>query len=348
MKKAIIFTLTALLLISSMAACGSKDNTRGENPAQSRVLYSEFETDVNEESEEDDKTEDEKKEDNTTTAANRESSAAAKKKVTTRSTASTKSGTASDSASSGDIKSKRAASSSSTASVRSSSSSANTSSQTSSATLTVQPSNNNVAARTPTGAGVSSGSNYQETSHAESSKLPDSDVKSTDTDTAADTDITLDTDTETDSEIVEEPPVAVGSFDASDLTVSFAAGSVNFGDDIEDVKTILGEPIDVKAAQSCKYSGQLDKTFVFSECTINTYPNEDGSKDYVVGIVIKSGEFTTAKGAKIGTTSDELIAMYGYSTSDDSPMRKYISDDKTLSFYMENDVVAEIDYIWNN
>ena len=39
MKKVILLALTALLVLSSFTACGSKDNGDAESSAESRVLY---------------------------------------------------------------------------------------------------------------------------------------------------------------------------------------------------------------------------------------------------------------------------------------------------------------------
>ena len=328
MKRTIIFILTSLLLISSMTACASKDNTEENNSVESRVLYSEEKT-----AEESDET-DEAATDETDTAVKEEndkSSDTSKKSVTATSSASSKKVASSK---------KTAASTSSAASQKTVSSVSTAASAVNSApvqssvgTTSVMPSQFNVSSMAPTGANIISGGNYREVPPTVSSKASETETQTTDTDTSIEN---------------TEEPTAAGSFNDSDFTAFFAAGAVNFGDDIDSVKIILGEPIDIQSAPNAKIPDQFDKTFVFSNCSIKTNPNEDGTKDYVVSIVINGGDYTTSKGARLGTTSDELISIYGSSISDDSSVRKYVMGDKTLAFYIENDVVAEIDYIWDN
>ena len=313
MKKVILLALTALLVLSSFTACGSKDNGDAESSAESRVLYDDnslaeerFENEISSEEESSDSSE-----------KSSDTKLETKKKKVVATTSSEASSASSSAASS----KKKTVTTSSVSSQNTTASSTASSQKPTGTTTTTTVSNTPADSQSQTTTSVNESTS---SASSENSETPDTDTVSS------------------------EPTEKTGSFDESDLTAVFDSGKVNFGDDIESVKPILGEPVDVQEAPSCKYTGQLDKTFIFNECSINTYPNEDGSKDYVVGIVITSGDYTTAKGAKIGTTSEELIAIYGNSEDDEAPMRKYTIGDKILSFYVEGDAVAEINYIWNN
>lgn len=292
MKRVILLTLTALLLISSMTACGSRKSDTTNKGLESRVLYPD--DDSSEENEVDKSEADEISEDE-------------ESKSEENDTVSEESETSSEQ--SDDEKSTENDSSSKTTS-----------------------SKKNVTTSSKT----SSTNNSSHTSSQNNSSKPESSHSDNDT-----TDTNIPTDTDTDQEVI-------GSFDESDFVVTFYGCEINFGDDIDDVIAILGERYLLEEVPSCKYDDQSDKTFIFEECSINTYPNEDGSVDYVVGIVITNPDFETAKGIRIGTPSEDLIAIYGYSESDDSDIRRYTIGDRILSFYIEGDMVTEIHYIWDN
>ena len=338
MRKILLFSLTALLILSSMAACGSKENVTPPEESESRVLYSDDTSSTSEDSESETSETVNSDSDSETKGTNsdKDKAASSQKSSDTSSTSSKKK------------------TSVSSVSVNSSKKQVATTSVSSKKTLTTtssSPSQKNVNTTT-----VTTESNTVDNSQTEQSSNNSSESAENSSNTAAPqpnenerTDVNADTDLNLDSDSdSNENTSNAGSFDESDFVATFSAGKINFGDDIESVKAILGEPLDVQEAPSCKYTGQLDKTFIFNECSINTYPNEDGSKDYVVGIVITSDDYVTAKGAKIGTTSEELIKIYGKSQSDDAPMRKYNIGNKSLSFYVEGDAVAEINYIWDN
>lgn len=338
MRKILLFSLTALLILSSMAACGSKENVTPPEESESRVLYSADTSSTSKDSESETSETVNSDSDSETKGTNsdKDKAASSQKSSDTSSTSSKKK------------------TSVSSVSVNSSKKQVATTSVSSKKTLTTtssSPSQKNVNTTT-----VTTESNTVDNSQTEQSSNNSSESAENSSNTAAPqpnenerTDVNADTDLNLDSDSdSNENTSNAGSFDESDFVATFSAGKINFGDDIESVKAILGEPLDVQEAPSCKYTGQLDKTFIFNECSINTYPNEDGSKDYVVGIVITSDDYVTAKGAKIGTTSEELIKIYGKSQSDDAPMRKYNIGNKSLSFYVEGDAVAEINYIWDN
>ena len=318
MKRTILLALTAVLILSSMTACGSKNNVDNTASAESRVLYSDDNESSEEESEAEkvetvsSEEESSDSEEDTDTAKSTDSSekssdSSEKKKVVTT----TSSKAVSSASSKKEVKttSSKAAGTSSVASTV-----VNTPAQT---TTTIVNGGDNTAAQTTTNSTVE---------NTVSSEVESQNEETTDT----------------------EADVSTGSFDESDFVITLSKGNINFNDDIEDVKKLLGKEEMYQEAPSCKYEGQYDKTFTFNECSINTYPNADGSKDYVVGVVITDPSYTTSKGAKIGTTSEELISIYGNSEDDTATMRKYVIGDKVLKFFVVGDTVEEINYIWNN
>ena len=339
MRKILLFSLTALLILSSMAACGSKENVTPPEESESRVLYSDDTSSTSEDSESETSETVNSDSDSETKGTNsdKDKAASSQKSSDTSSTGSKKK--TSVSSVSVNSSKKQVATTSVSSSKKTLTTTSSSPSQKNVNTTTVTTESNTV----DNSQTEQSSNNSSESAENSSNTAAPQPNENEGTDVNADTDLNLDSDSDS-----NENTSNAGSFDESDFVATFSAGKINFGDDIESVKAILGEPLVVQEAPSCKYTGQLDKTFIFNECSINTYPNEDGSKDYVVGIVITSDDYVTVKGAKIGTTSEELIKIYGKSQSDDAPMRKYNIGNKSLSFYVEGDAVAEINYIWDN
>lgn len=101
----------------------------------------------------------------------------------------------------------------------------------------------------------------------------------------------------------------------------------------------LGE-YDYYEAASCGYSG-LDKIYTYSTFEIYTYP--DGEKDYVLYIDLLEGAKTN-RSIEIGSTLAELTGAYGEGFEKQGQNYIYKLGDKTLSFKVKDDAVAEVEY----
>lgn len=70
----------------------------------------------------------------------------------------------------------------------------------------------------------------------------------------------------------------------------------------------LGDGYTYSESISCAYDG-LDKIYSYEEFSIYTYPQ--GEQDYVLEVEVLGGSHQTAKGIKIGSSRDEILAAYG-------------------------------------
>ena len=66
----------------------------------------------------------------------------------------------------------------------------------------------------------------------------------------------------------------------------------------------------LSTAPSCVFEGD-DKEFDFGGVLISTNPNPDGTRDIWFSIFITCEEFPTARGIRVGSTLEDIIAAYG-------------------------------------
>lgn len=130
-----------------------------------------------------------------------------------------------------------------------------------------------------------------------------------------------------------------------DLVFEYNGQTINLDENINDVKAKIGEPLDMVSAPSCYYDGD-DKTFIYDGFSINTYP--DGDNDYVVSIELNTDAVSTIKGAKVGMSIDDAIALYGNNYTQNGSNYQYQIDDKYMYFYVENGTVSIIGIVYAN
>lgn len=143
----------------------------------------------------------------------------------------------------------------------------------------------------------------------------------------------------------DEQPSSSAEFTKNDLIFRYNGNEIYLDENINDVKSKLGEPNDTIVAPSCYYDGD-DKTFVYNGFSINTYP--DGENDYVVSITITEAGISTEKGAEVGMSINDVLAIYGDSYSQSGSNYQYQIDDKYIYFYVEGDTVQEIGFVYAN
>lgn len=139
------------------------------------------------------------------------------------------------------------------------------------------------------------------------------------------------------------------SFSKDDLAVTIDGKNYGLRIDSADVLDVLGTDYDYSEVISCVYDGQ-DKTYEYEHIILSTVP-VDG-KDLVEVYTLKDNTYSTAAGAKVGMTKDEILAIYGDQYFDDGYMTYSTTNDQKdveaerIQFYFEGDKVAEI-YVYS-
>ena len=321
MKKTFAIIFVSLLAFSTMTACGSKsDNANRET--SSRVLYSDNDT------------------------------AEQETKKITASVVSSKSDSDTDAGSknSSDADSKKKDSKNKTA-VSNMTVSAGAESVSSSSVSVSSNNNSSVSVSSAVSTEINSNDNDNVTSeNTEEDNSNDNNGESSSepqTDGTVSEEVSDETDTMFD-EISDTENTFADELNQDDFKAAINGTEIKLEDNIEDVVATLGEPIDIIKAPSCKYAGLEDKTYIYDGFTINTYPNFDGSLDYVAGIEITIESFETSRKIKIGSSVEEMLAAYGENFATVGNTYRYILEDRILSFYAEGDVIREISFILNN
>ncbi|MBQ3987178.1 MAG: hypothetical protein II629_00280, partial [Ruminococcus sp.] len=70
----------------------------------------------------------------------------------------------------------------------------------------------------------------------------------------------------------------------------------------------LGKAVNVSSAPSCHGDGE-DKTYEYNGFTIYTYPG--GGNDLVLEVNVLSSAVPTSKGIKVGSSLNDITAVYG-------------------------------------
>lgn len=110
--------------------------------------------------------------------------------------------------------------------------------------------------------------------------------------------------------VQEQPPVQVptGPFNEADMIFVHESVSYPISTDASKLLAVFGTEYEEIAAPSCAFEGE-DKQFVYSFATVYTYPM--GDVDMINEIYISSGDYKTSRGIGIGSTLEEIIAVYG-------------------------------------
>lgn len=114
---------------------------------------------------------------------------------------------------------------------------------------------------------------------------------------------------------------------------------------MEDALPILGEEKDYFEAASCAFDGQLDKTYTYDHFEVKTYPNEDGSKDFVSYINLFDDTVATAEGLYIGDPVSKAVELYGEGYTESGTAYVYEKDGMKLQLLIEDDSIMGITYL---
>lgn len=125
---------------------------------------------------------------------------------------------------------------------------------------------------------------------------------------------------------------------------TFSANGATIGMDVDAAPILekLGEPASYFEAASCAFEG-LDKMYTYSGFELDTYPAEDG-KDLVSAVILKDDSVSTPEGVSIGDAKDKVSEAYGDGFKEDGDALVYEKDGMKLSFIMQDDAVASIEY----
>lgn len=147
----------------------------------------------------------------------------------------------------------------------------------------------------------------------------------------------------------EEQTVKPGFSAEEDLAVLIDGKNYGLRIDSAELISVLGEDYDYSEVISCVYDGQ-DKTYEYEDITISTVPVE--GKDLIEVYTLKTDKYSTAKGAKVGMTKDEILAIYGEECFDDGYMTYSTTNDENdiqaerIQLYLEEGKVVEI-YVYS-
>lgn len=133
---------------------------------------------------------------------------------------------------------------------------------------------------------------------------------------------------------------------AADTVFTYNGVSVELNSDASAALASLGEPLETSSQLTCHGTEGDDKTFKYTDFTINTYPLD--GQDRVLEIVVTSPNAPTSKGIKVGDTAEAVKAAYGDKFDAVGTYYAYkTGDGKSIQFLIVNDVVEEIDYYYD-
>jgi len=157
-------------------------------------------------------------------------------------------------------------------------------------------------------------------------------------------------------EVAAEPAiefvVPTGDFNEADMVFVHNGVTYPISTDVAGLIQLFGE-YDEIACPSCAFVGE-DKTLLFADAEVYTYPIED--VDMINEIFILGGEYTTSRGIGIGSTMDEVKAAYGENGFDQGMSYVYVVSgaiDDTMSQRLyfdfdENGMVKSFSYFGAN
>lgn len=120
--------------------------------------------------------------------------------------------------------------------------------------------------------------------------------------------------------------------------------SIEMGSDAENtLKTItdkLGEASDYMEAPSCIHEGS-DRVYTFEGFTVTSSPDGSGG-EYIAELTFISDAVGFSNGIMIGSSSSDVTNTFGENYEEKFGVRKYISDNVSITFIFDNDVATAI------
>lgn len=127
---------------------------------------------------------------------------------------------------------------------------------------------------------------------------------------------------------------------ANQTKVACGQISVELDEDFESCRESLGEPKAYYESKSCLYDG-YDKTYEYDDLIIITYPIN--GKEKIASITVLSEEVDHSLSISIGDSLDKIKSEYYEEKLDITDSCCIYEDGFGIAFYMEDDVVVEIE-----
>lgn len=127
-----------------------------------------------------------------------------------------------------------------------------------------------------------------------------------------------------------------GSFSDADLIFVYKGSNIRLNDDIETAEKVLGD--DIGADELAKNKTEYD----FNGVTIITY--QSGENEKIEQITVTADTIATKKGAKVGMYGTQLRTVYGVPTKKSETAYVYSKGNMSLTFNLQNNVVASYTY----
>jgi hypothetical protein len=122
----------------------------------------------------------------------------------------------------------------------------------------------------------------------------------------------------------------------------YKTAAINMNDKAAPIVESLGKSMDYFEAESCAFKG-LDKIYYYSGFELHTYPIDN--VDYVSSVLFTDDSVSTPEGVSIGSSLDDMVKAYGNGYTQESGVYRYTKGKSKLSFIIENNAVASIEYL---
>lgn len=120
--------------------------------------------------------------------------------------------------------------------------------------------------------------------------------------------------------------------------------SLNVGDAVADLRERLGEPEDYSEAPSC-YGNGKDKVYTYKSFSVTTYPNLEGTEEFISVITLLDDRVETGQGLRLGMTFEEVVRICGEDYVSRGDSRIYTeADGSALWIDLNNDIISGIEY----
>lgn len=153
---------------------------------------------------------------------------------------------------------------------------------------------------------------------------------------------------ESDTKIIEMTNPASSS-ETADMTTASDSGytleynglTIAVDADASPIIEALGEPSEYFESPSCAGEG-IGKLYTYSDIEIQTYP--DGDNDLILYVLLRTDNVATKEGIDLSSTMDEVKAVYGDPSSENSGALTYEKDGMTLNFLFSGEDMISIEY----
>ena len=106
----------------------------------------------------------------------------------------------------------------------------------------------------------------------------------------------------------------IAPLSADDFVLTVGETVFALGEDaaalVEALEALTGAPLEMTETVSCMFSG-MDREFAGDDVLVGTYPIGTDGGDVVESVMVFTDALTTARGAAVGMTKEEIETLYG-------------------------------------